>query len=133
MDPTSSYVLVIAHDSAIGRAGARFVEVKSTQGLESILGKCVRVRVCTDCNHVAMSFFPKDDKFKSVEPGSDVSEVLRELMNPYNILQGETWGTDLADVTRCTVVGAFTVCTLRTFGECYEACARCMMPSTCAA
>lgn len=115
----------MGHDCGVGRTGPRFVEVESSEGLESILGKFLRVRVCAACDHVAMSFFPKDDKFKSVEPGSVVAGVLRELVNPFNILQGDSWSTDLADVTRCTVVGAFTVGTLRTFGVCCQACDKC--------
>jgi len=125
MDPRSSYVLVVGQDSAIGRAGTRFVQVQSKKGLESILGKYIRVRVCTSCDHVAICFSPHDDKFLSVEPGSVVAETLRELVNPFNVLEGEGWGTDVADVTRCTVVGAFTVGTLRTFGSCCPACDKC--------
>lgn len=123
MDTRSSYVLVVGQDSAIGRVGTRFVEVQSTKGLESILGKYIRVRVCTECDHVAICF--SNDKFVPVDPVSVLADTLRELVNPFNILEGETWGTDVADVTRCTVVGAFTVGTLRTFGACCEACDKC--------
>lgn len=125
MDSKSCYVLVIGQDSGIGRVGPRFVEVESSKGLEGILGKYVRVRVCTSCDNVEMCLSPHDDKFKPVDPASVVGGVLRELVNPFNILQGDTWGTNLEDVTRCTVVGAFTVGTLRTFGACCPECDKC--------
>ena len=125
MDTRSSYVLVVGQDSGIGRVGTRFVEVQSTKGLEKIMGKSVGVRVCTECDHVALCFSMYNDSFVPVDPNSVLADTLRELVNPFNVLEGETWGTDVADVTRCTVVGAFTVWTLRAFGVCCQACDKC--------
>ncbi|CAN0347894.1 unnamed protein product, partial [Ectocarpus sp. 12 AP-2014] len=56
MDSTSNacYVLAIGRDIRRQKMGTRFVQVDSVEGLESIMGKDIRVRGCTTCDNVRL-------------------------------------------------------------------------------